>query len=299
MALNTTQFIKRSTDAHNGFYSYEKSIFINSSTKIIITCPIHGDFSSLPYNHYGKKCGCPLCSYKKLSIDRLYTKEELIANFNIIHNHLYDYSNVKYENSRINIEIICSTHGSFWQNPGSHSKGFGCPDCGYKSLRKSNSKFIEECNKLRPEYDYKNTNYINNYTSCTIICEKHGEFSIIPTDLLFYNRGCPKCITSKNISNSENLWLDRLNVPERQILITLNDGSKITVDGFDADTNTVYEFWGDFWHGNPNKYTGINPVNNIPFAILYEKTLKKKEKIITNGYNLIDIWESAFNNQSS
>lgn len=299
MTLNTTTFVQRSQNIHGDKYSYEKSVFVNSSTKITISCHIHGDFLMLPYNHYGKKCGCPLCSYNKLSIDRLYTNSEIIANFTNTHNNLYDYSNVIYTGSKINVEIICHIHGSFWQNPISHATGYGCPKCGYKSLRKSNNQFIEECKKIRPEYDYSNTHYINNYTDCNITCNMHGVFAISPVNILFYKQGCPNCITSKNISYSEKCWLDSLKVPQRQIRLTLLDNSKITVDGFDPETNTVYEFWGDFWHGNPDKFTGINQVNKIPFTTLYENTLAKRVKILENGFNLIEIWESDFNKKSS
>lgn len=31
------------------------------------------------------------------------------------------------------------------------------------------------------------------------------------------------------------------------------------VDGFCKETNTVYEFHGDYWHGNPD----IFPLNNL------------------------------------
>lgn len=34
------------------------------------------------------------------------------------------------------------------------------------------------------------------------------------------------------------------------------------VDGFCEQTNTVYEYHGDYWHGNPDIY--INKMNIIP-----------------------------------
>ena len=40
-----------------------------------------------------------------------------------------------------------------------------------------------------------------------------------------------------------------LGVVDRQVKI---DG--YIVDGYDSKTNTIYEFNGDFWHGNPNIY---------------------------------------------
>jgi hypothetical protein len=65
-------------------------------------------------------------------------------------------------------------------------------------------------------------------------------------------------------------------------------------DGFDQLTNTVYEFNGDRHHGNPLKYlsTDISPICKISYGILYEKTLIKKQDIINEGYNLVEIWES-------
>ena len=71
-------------------------------------------------------------------------------------------------------------------------------------------------------------------------------------------------------------------------------------DGFCKETNTVYEFWGDFWHGNPEIYeaTQLNKVKQKTFGELYEDTMKKKQDIIAAGYNLIDIWERQWYNTS-
>lgn len=90
----------------------------------------------------------------------------------------------------------------------------------------------------------------------------------------------------------ENSWLDSLNINERQVRI-----GKYIVDGFDPLTNTIYEFNGDFWHGNPSKYnpSDINYVNNMKFGDLYEKTLVKENYLRSLGYNVVSIWESDFN----
>lgn len=59
--MTTEEFIKKATDRHEGFYSYTRSNYINSRTKISITCPIHGDFEQQAGGHlegYGcQKCG--------------------------------------------------------------------------------------------------------------------------------------------------------------------------------------------------------------------------------------------------
>ncbi len=67
-------------------------------------------------------------------------------------------------------------------------------------------------------------------------------------------------------------------------------------DGYCAETNTIYEFHGDYWHGNPkiydSKYT--NKVVNIPMGELYQKTINRENKIKELGYNLVVMWESDF-----
>ena len=53
---------ERFNKTHSNKYSYDKSVFINTKTKITITCPIHGDFSQTAGSHIGKDlCGCPTC----------------------------------------------------------------------------------------------------------------------------------------------------------------------------------------------------------------------------------------------
>ncbi len=57
------------------------------------------------------------------------------------------------------------------------------------------------------------------------------------------------------------------------IQYALNDGeyqipgTRYKADGYCSETNTIYEFHGDYWHGNPSKFspTDINELNNIPF----------------------------------
>ena len=71
---------------------------------------------------------------------------------------------------------------------------------------------------------------------------------------------------------------------------------KSSVDGYCKETNTVYEFHGDFWHGNPNKYSlfDINPMCDTPFGELYNTTIEREKTIKEIGYNLVVIWESDY-----
>lgn len=54
------QFIKEAIKVHDCKYDYSKTNYINSNTKIKITCLTHGDFEQSPKSHlYGR--GCPDC----------------------------------------------------------------------------------------------------------------------------------------------------------------------------------------------------------------------------------------------
>jgi len=61
-------FIKNAMKAHNGFYSYDKFVYIDAKTPGIITCPKHGDFPQTPDAHVNRTQGCPKCKSSKLEI---------------------------------------------------------------------------------------------------------------------------------------------------------------------------------------------------------------------------------------
>lgn len=101
---------------------------------------------------------------------------------------------------------------------------------------------------------------------------------------------------------AERLWLDSLGIPNDQLHRTVNlrlDDKKCLVDGYDPTTNTVYEFHGDFWHGNPEVYDSdkMNPLVKKTFGQLYQRTLDKDNLIRSHGYNLVIIWESDWKKQ--
>lgn len=96
-------------------------------------------------------------------------------------------------------------------------------------------------------------------------------------------------------------WLDRIMLDEQ---IFIRHGQNVgeyqigpySVDGFCAETNTVYEFHGDRWHGNPKVFSGeeyCHPYDpSITAAQLYQKTISREQCIKDHGYNLIVRWET-------
>ncbi len=118
-------FVEISNEKHNNFYTYKKENYINLTTKMIITCPIHGEFKQSVSSHL-RGTRCSECSgYKKK------TTESFIKEANKKHNNFYTYDKTNYVGAHTKIIITCPTHGDFKQKPTSHiqGKGQGCGKC--------------------------------------------------------------------------------------------------------------------------------------------------------------------------
>ena len=71
---------------------------------------------------------------------------------------------------------------------------------------------------------------------------------------------------------------------------------QVRVDAYDPETNTIYEFLGDYWHGNPEVYdlNDFNRSNKTKFQVLYDETFDRLNFIKSLGYNVKYIWENDF-----
>jgi hypothetical protein len=285
--LTKEEFIRRSRIIHNDKYEYDKINFIDAQTEVEITCKIHGSFFQSPTRH--SRYGCPRCGNAVR-----FTTEEFIEKARKIHGDKYIYTKVNYKNALTEVEIICPKpeHGSFFQSPNRHYS-YGCPVCA-GNQRLTTEIFIERSRLVHGDkYIYNKTNYINRYTKVIITCPRHGDFKQQPANH-WNGCGCRKC-TMNCISKKEIAWIILLNNPniKTQHRININN-TYINVDGFDPITNTVYEFYGDFWHGNPKVYdhNKVNWANNISFKELYNRTIEREKLLKELGYNIISCWES-------
>lgn len=182
----TEQFIKEAKKIHGNKYDYSKVKYDGTDVKVCIVCPEHGEFWQTPYCHL-KGNQCPACS----KVQRI-TQDIFIERCTEIHQGKYDYSKVDFKHVKKKVCIICPEHGDYWQKPGIHLRGYGCPICG-GSQQLTTETFIEKANLVHNhKYDYSKTNYINYRTKVCIICPQHGEFWQVPNSHLF-GAGCPTC----------------------------------------------------------------------------------------------------------
>lgn len=100
-------------------------------------------------------------------------------------------------------------------------------------------------------------------------------------------------ICSPMISKGETEWLDSLSIPvecrNRWIHI---DGRRFNADGL--INGTVYEYYGDYWHGNPKTQSPdkINHMSGMTMAEHLRYTLDRESLLRTAGYVVVTMWES-------
>ena len=206
--LSIIELVEKCRNVHGDKYNYDKVIYKNLQTPIIITCPIHGDFEQRPANHIYSKSGCPKCSGKFR-----YNKETFAEECTKRHNGKYTYDKVEFVNGKTPVIITCPKHGDFLQRPDMHLQGQGCPKCRLEKLseimRKSTEDFIRDAKKIHGDkYDYSKVEYLGKDVPVEIVCSKHGSFWQTPHHHLSEKAGCPKCLMKNQTQLFEKLCFE-------------------------------------------------------------------------------------------
>jgi len=281
-------FLKISKNIHNNKYDYSLVDYKNNDTKVNIICPIHGVFKQIPH-HHTKGTGCKKC----IDNNKRLNTEIFINRSQKSHNNKYNYLLVDYKGAYDKVKIICPIHGEFEQKPCDHIDGYrGCSKCG--GTMKSNTEgFILKSKKIyRDKYDYSLVNYSLCTNKVKIICKKHGEFKVSPTNHLS-GKGCPIC----NQSKGENIIMNFLSdnnikyIPQKKFDNCKNINS-LPFDFYLPKYNMCIEFDGE-QHFKPNIRFGgeiefIKRVNNDNIKTNFCKNNNIKLLRIKYNENIIE-----------
>jgi cytochrome c2 len=291
-------FIKQAKSIHGDKYDYSITEYKTAKILINITCKKGHVFTTMPNTHLHGG-GCVKCSGKG---GYTHTLDQFIGYAIDVHGDKYNYSKVNYLGSDVKVLICCKYGHEFLQKPHKHLQGDGCSMCsGVK--KKTTESFIKESIIIHGDkYDYTKIFYKNVFTKVIIICKKCGEFEQTPSQHL-QGRGCSTCCNSKGYSLKSIQWLNTISLFHKvNIQHKLNGGEFIIpttqkrADGYCKETNTIYEFHGDIWHGNPNKFKPDKvSFFGTTYGELYQKTLAKEERIKELGYHLVVMWEGDWN----
>jgi hypothetical protein len=290
-------------------FDYSKTVFVNMNTSLTLICKKSHEFNTVPEIHLRENSlgGCTECAKSRSKERMSYTQEQWVELASVRHNNFYDYSKVNYISSLHKIAIICPKHGEFEQTPNSHLSGTGCRKCGIEKIIASKLfgpddflKMFDECSTIHSnKYTYTDVYRKDGYLFIELCCEKHGVFSQ-RFDHHKRGHGCFNCIV--RCSRPQLEWLNYLSVSSEYIQHSQNEGefhiptTNMYADGYEPTTNTIYEFQGDFWHGNPAVFDGkdINPRTGTSYASLFDKTQRKISKLKELGYNVCEVWESEW-----
>lgn len=314
-AKTTESFITEARTIHGRKYDYAQANYTAAYRKITITCSKHGNFEQRPNSHL-RGSGCPECS-KLLGIQnnpqRLTTKDFIKA-AKKIHGNRYDYSNTEYTSARQLVKIRCTEHGLFEQRAKRHLQGHCCRKCGTRDagLKRldTTERFIQKAKLQHGDlYDYSKTKYERSNLPVSIICLKHGEFSQKANNHI-QGAGCPRCRTLQLYSKVSIKWINEESKKRRLRNVQHAEnggevripGTRYWVDGYHHRTKTIFEFYGDAFHGNPAVYEPTDcphPFNDSTARVLHSATLKRHGELLALGYNVVFIWEQAYKEQAN
>lgn len=292
-----TNFVERAVCVHGEKYDYSLTEYQGALLKVKIICRSHGIFEQGASKHLEGQ-GCSKCAKEKNKPPG--KKPKLSENRDRaieIHKNKYDYSKTDFSFKKNGDKtiIICPEHGEFLQSLDKHiNRGHGCSTCS-GNRKKTQEEFLNEVKDVHGElYDYSLSQYNGFEAKLTIICKRHGEFCQTPHNHIIHKQGCPYCV--HRISKVETEWLNYIGIPNdkehRNVFIKLENRS-IKADGYEPSIKTVYEFYGDYYHGNPLFYRPdiINPHTKCTFGELYQRTREKEKSISDAGLKLVCIWE--------
>lgn len=200
--LSQEEFINRANSIHKNKYTYEKVIYKDTKTSVIINCLKHGYFTTYPSNHLHKTrpTGCPYCSRGIINL------EIFVERSNKVHNNIYNYSKFKYKNRITKSTIICPNNHKFKQAPDHHMRGRGCPKCN--KVGWSRTSWLKIANKHKQSCVYiircfnKNENFIKIGKTSTSIIQRFWGKGNMPYsyEIIKEIKGSPDFVWDKEIA---------------------------------------------------------------------------------------------------
>ena len=197
----TENFVNKAKKIHGDRYDYSKVNFINNRTKVVINCPLHGDFTQTPKNHLRGQ-GCPKCGkeYARTCHSGDYTSfvNEVKSRFG----DRYSFPNieVEYENSHSKVTVKCNLCGNIYKKIACDvltSKTGGC------WCKENKDKYID-FETLQNKIDMFQISYFTgdkkiSTDKVVVTCRKCGSVREAKIKSLLNGKcGCKKCMGIKS-----------------------------------------------------------------------------------------------------
>jgi len=292
----------------------KKQIYSSTHEKLKFRCTNNHIVYMSPHNVLNGY-GCKQCSMKNVGIkntishtnflDKLQKRNEQYSR------KIFLMEGQNYHGTYIKLEFKCEYGHIFKTIPKVILKGHGCSECGKKISKQTHQHTIEDYQRLldnrnkqnpcKKVWLCENQTYTSQRDFMWFKCEQDHRWNARCGDIIHHNSGCPEC-NNKNYSLMAIDWLDTIAKQQNIYIQHVKQGgeflipnTKYKVDGYCKDNNTIYEFYGDAFHGNPLLYNPddcCHPYDDkITAGELYKKTLEREQIIRNLGYNIVNIWE--------
>ncbi len=297
------QFVEIARAKHGHRYDYDRTTYTKAKDKLTIRCRACKDVFEQQGNAHLQGTGCPRCSVKIAHAKQSYGGDGFVVRARLIHGDKFEYLGCTDPNWTQKSTVTWRCRDCQWMNDQlvlNHLAGKGCARCSKKEKHTTES-FILKSQAIhgKDKYDYSEVIYTTNQAPVWITCVAcHTRWKTRP-DNHMDGKGCPRCAFKKFVSKGETEWLDSLEIDPkaRNTWIDIN-GRKLNVDAVVG--NKIYEFDGDYYHGNPKKFARdrINHRCGVTMGELYDRTMERHGWIRDAGYELVSIWESDWKRQN-
>lgn len=218
--MNAITFFDAAYDKYGTFFSYNKTIFENNRTSIIVTCKIHGDFNTTPNQFiYNNALGCNDCLNEGTVKYTENFKKTFIQKAKKKYGNKYTYDNTIFRDDSYLVSIKCAYHSELKIYPLlflAHNGNHGCIRCAklerWPKINMTHDIFIKKSKeKYGDLFNYDKTVFVNIYKKVKITCKKHGDFEIVPRNFIakLTKYGCKKCYYKRNNEYKRNNFIKR------------------------------------------------------------------------------------------
>ena len=289
LKLRFEDWLKRVKEKWKGLYDYSKAGFVNMRSPVTIHCNKHNlDFNQVARTHLTNS-GCPKCYTENYSSNT----EEFIEKAKQVHGDRYDYSKVDYKHSTKPVTIICKVHGEFEQRPRNHLTGQNCPYCtGNKTAAKANAPHNEALadkimNLIKRYYPNEaGTITVKHCTGnddpATLICSKHGEFTVTPHTI---SRGRTVCVCKKCARNSDKYREEFIEKSKKIHGVTI-DYSKLDMNDHKVKLRCkIHDEWFEQEKRNHLKYSGCKKCILEKQSLTQEQFIAKSKECHGDKYD--------------
>lgn len=187
------EFIAEIDDIYNNTIDLSSFDFVDCQTKGLCKCKVCGsEWYARPYSLTAGH-GCRKCYDKHNSQRRTQPLSEVQERIHQVSPNIDIVGH--YINTKYNVLCRCRICNTEWMAlPSDLFRGHGCPTCN--RVKTPNEVFIKQCKeKYGDKYDLSQVQLVTLLDNITVICRKHGPFTIKAKSFLHRKTEvCPKCI---------------------------------------------------------------------------------------------------------